>query len=536
MNQTLFYYVLSFFLFFSLSSFPSNSFAKETAQKSYKNARSCYYSLKGSREKQVDKRNWSRCIKKFLLVYKKYPNSTLADDALFSLGIVYSDIFKRFARAKDLNLAIHYYKTVAEKYPGSRLADDAMFRVGEIRFYNLKKYAEAQNAYTEVIKNFPKGDMYKPALKRLKALSAFHKKTNTPDKQKKIKVTGIRHHNYPEYTRIVIELENKIRFKEHRVKNPERIYIDLYSAVIDEKLKNNPIRINNQLLKRVRVSQYQPNIARVVLDVNNHSFFKIFSYKNPFRIVIDLSDKSELINNFQTAASNTGANKIIVIDPGHGGKDRGARGTKGLTEKEVVLDISLKLKKIIEKNLGYKVILTRDGDTYVSLKERTAIANSNNADLFVSIHANASKRKNVSGIETYYLDFAKSDQALETATRENETPFLNIRDDVQYILADMVANTKMNESSQFAGIVQNSLIKGLQKKYHRVRNLKAKGGPFYVLYGANMPSILVETSFISNPAEEKRLKSKKYRESLAYYILKGIERYFKEIQVAYNTK
>jgi N-acetylmuramoyl-L-alanine amidase len=186
--------------------------------------------------------------------------------------------------------------------------------------------------------------------------------------------------------------------------------------------------------------------------------------------------------------------------------------------------------------LGYKVILTRNSDVFIPLQERTDIANDNKADIFISIHANASERKDASGIETYYLDFAKSDRALETAARENKVPRSNIQDDVQYILADMVANTKMNESSQLAGIVQNNLIQGMRKKFKRVKDLRAKGGPFYVLHGASMPSVLVETSFISNPIEGKRLGSSKYREKLAYFILEGIEKYFREIQVALKTK
>ena len=230
------------------------------------------------------------------------------------------------------------------------------------------------------------------------------------------------------------------------------------------------------------------------------------------------------------------AKKIIVIDPGHGGKDRGAKGIKGLLEKDVVLDIALKLKKLIKIKYGYKVILTRHKDIFIPLEERTNIANVNKADIFISIHANASERKGASGIETYYLDFAKSNRALETAARENKVPLSNIRDDVQYILADMVANTKMNESSQLAGIVQNNLIQGMRKKFKNVKNLRAKGGPFYVLYGANMPSVLVETSFISNPMEGKRLRSSKYRERLAHFILEGIEKYFRETQVAFITK
>lgn len=415
MLSSAFSYLLSITLFLFLLGFPSQSYAKETANKLYKNARHCYYSLKSSREKQANRLNWTRCTKKFLLVYNRFPGSSLADDALFSAGTLFHDSFKRFGKKNDLNLAVQYFKKVTEKYSFSRLADDAMFRIGDIHFYNLKKYAGAHRAYSKVIEKFPRGDMVKLAKKKLKALSL------------------------------------------------------LYKARATDRKKQLPV-------------------------------------------------------------------KVIVIDPGHGGKDNGARGQKGLTEKEVVLDISLRLKNIIKRHSGYKVILTRSKDVFIPLEERTAIANTNKADIFISIHANASKRKKASGIETYYLDFAKSRQALETAARENKILLSEIRDDVQYILADMVANSKMNESSQLAGIVQNGLIVGMRKKYRGVKNLQAKGGPFYVLHGANMPSILVETSFISNPIDGKRLGLSKYRERLAYFIFKGIEKYFKEIRVAFRTK
>lgn len=414
MVSPVFSYLLSAMLFFFLSGFPSQSYAKETANKLYKNAKHSYYSLKSSKEKQAKRLNWTRCTKKFLLVYQRFPGSSLADDALFTAGTLYQNSFKRFGKKNDLNLAVQYFKKVTEKYSRSRLADDAMFRIGEIHFHNLKKYAAAHRAYSKVIEKFPKGDMVKPAKKRLKALSSLYK-ARTPDRKKQLPI------------------------------------------------------------------------------------------------------------------------KTIVIDAGHGGKDNGAKRKKGLTEKEVNLDISLRLESIIKRHFGYKVILTRRKDIYISLEERTSVANNNKADIFISIHANASKRKEASGIETYYLDFAKSNQALETAARENKAS-RSERDDVQYILADMAANSKMNESSQLAGIVQNSLITGMRKKYRGVKNLQAKGGPFYVLHGATMPSILVETSFLSNPIDGKRLGLSKYRERLAYYIFKGIEKYFKEIQVAFRIK
>lgn len=530
-----FYFIpLIFFLFTSIN-FPSLTHAKDTAEKLYQNARVDYYSLKSSRKKQANELNWATAIRKFLLVYQRFPNSSLADDALFTIGNLYYDSYKWFQKEKDLNLAIKYYKVITKKYSDSSLADDSLFLIAEIQFHNLKKYSKAYSGYARVIKEFPKGDMYESALKKIQDLSPFYK-TQPAKPQKKAKITEIKHSSNPGFSRITIGLDGIIKFKEHRISNPERIYIDLFNSVINEKLINHPIKINNGLIKRVRANQYQPDIVRVVLDIDNYTGIKVFSLKKPFKIAIDVVNKPPLKKEFPVVVNTVGSKKIIVIDPGHGGKDYGAKGARSLLEKRVVLDISLKLKKLIEKRLGYKVILTRKRDVFIPLEGRTAIANENKADIFISIHANASKRKKASGIETYYLDFAKSGQALEVAARENKTPLTKIRNDVQYILADMVANTKMNESSQLAGIIQNSLIKGMRKSFKGVRDLMAKGGPFYVLYGANMPSVLVETSFISNPLEGKRLRSVKYREKIAHYILKGIEKYFTEIRVAARKK
>jgi len=530
-NRKKFVFIFSILFLFSFSYFPSCSYANTSPNKLYQSAKENFYSLKSSEKKQSIKSNWNKCIKKFLSVYQQFPNSNLAGDALFTAGSLYHDSYKRFRQRLDLDFAIKYYKIVVENHSKSRLADDALSRIGEIQFSYLKQYSKAHNSYTRVIREFPNGDMYNPALKKISALSAFFKPVS-PKREKLTKVTEIRHFSSPEATRIVIELENKIQFKEQRLKNPERIYVDLFNASIDKNLKENPIEINNGFIKKIRASHNNINIVRVVIDINKFNGFKVSSLNNPFRIILDIEGKPLNKTILGTAPNISDSNVTIVIDPGHGGKDQGARGVNNLKEKDVVLDISLKLKKIIEKKLGYKVILTRNKDIFIKLKKRTAIANKNEADIFISIHANASRHKSASGIETYYLDFAKSNQALETAARENKTPLSEIRDDVQYILADLVANTKMNESSQLAGIIQSNLIKGIRKNYQNVKNLRAKGGPFYVLYGANMPSILVETSFISNPMEGKRLRSVRYRERIAHYILDGIEKYLKEIRVA----
>jgi len=219
----------------------------------------------------------------------------------------------------------------------------------------------------------------------------------------------------------------------------------------------------------------------------------------------------------------------IIIDPGHGGRDYGAPGyLKGVHEKNVVLQISRRLAKKIRQELGYEVYLTRNSDKYLTLEERTAIANTKNADLFISIHTNSHKDRRAYGIETYFLNLATDDDAIRVAAMENATSTKNISD-LQSILSDLMQNAKINESSRLAGYVQSSMVGHLKnKRYSRIKDKGVKQAPFYVLLGAQMPAVLVETSFISNPRECKRLTNPKYQERLCEAIIKGIQTYIRE--------
>jgi N-acetylmuramoyl-L-alanine amidase len=219
----------------------------------------------------------------------------------------------------------------------------------------------------------------------------------------------------------------------------------------------------------------------------------------------------------------------IIIDPGHGGRDYGAPGyLKGVHEKDIVLQISRRLAKMIRKELKYEVYLTRNSDRFLTLEERTAIANTKNADLFISIHTNSHKDRRAYGIETYFLNLATDDDAIRVAAMENATSTKNISD-LQTILSDLMQNAKINESSRLAGYIQSSMVRHLKnKRYSRIRDKGVKQAPFYVLLGAQMPAVLVETSFISNPRECKRLITPKYQERLCEAIIKGIKTYVRE--------
>jgi N-acetylmuramoyl-L-alanine amidase len=214
----------------------------------------------------------------------------------------------------------------------------------------------------------------------------------------------------------------------------------------------------------------------------------------------------------------------IVVDAGHGGHDTGTIGPNGLEEKDLVLDVALRLGKLLENRLGADVIYTRDDDTFIPLETRTAIANQQQADLFISVHANSSRDQNARGVETYYLNFTSSSEALEVAARENAVSEKSIHE-LQDLVKKIALKDKIEESREFAQDVQQSLHTGLASKAPAIRNRGVKKAPFIVLIGANMPSILAEISFISNPSDERRLRTPEYRQKIAESLYRGVARY-----------
>jgi len=397
-----------------------------------------------------------------------------------------------------------------------------------------------------------------PLVVFLFASSTYAAKTShakTASKSNSVKVTDIRYWSNPAYTRVVINLSSDAVFK-HRLlkedpglKKPRRLYVDISRAAISPSLKQ-PIPINDGLLRMARAGQYTRDTVRVVLDIESIEDYKIFPMAEPFRIVIDVMGKRgvrslppnvsiggqesevrrEPTPDKPTLAQQLGLKiKRIVIDAGHGGKDPGAIGKRGLQEKDVVLKIAKGLKETLVSELGAEVIMIREDDRFIPLEERTAIANTKEADIFISVHANASFNRRASGVETYYLNLTNDEAAIRVAARENAVSTKKMSD-LQYILNDLMKTAKTNESSRLAAKVQGSLVSSLKAKYSDVKGNGVKGAPFYVLVGTHMPSILVEVSFISNPKEEARLADKEYIKEVVNGITIGIKGYAKEME------
>jgi N-acetylmuramoyl-L-alanine amidase len=214
----------------------------------------------------------------------------------------------------------------------------------------------------------------------------------------------------------------------------------------------------------------------------------------------------------------------IVIDAGHGGHDTGTIGPNGLMEKELVLDVALRLGRLLETKMGADVIYTRDDDTFIPLETRTAVANEHQADLFISVHANSSPDPSARGVETYYLNFTSNTDALEVAARENAVSEKSIHE-LQDLVKKITLKDKIDESRELASDVQQSLYAGLAARNSSIRDRGVKKAPFVVLIGANMPSILAEISFVSNPTDESKLETPEYREKISESLYKGISKY-----------
>ncbi len=359
----------------------------------------------------------------------------------------------------------------------------------------------------------------------------------------------IRHTSVPDYTRVIITLSAQADYNHFRVAadrahdRPPRIVIDFSSTRIAPRLRA-PIPVDDGLLRRIRTGQFSPTTARVVLDLEQIESYTAFPLYSPYRLIIDVKGKSKETEVDQPSEQVEAPQPYrIMIDPGHGGRDPGAIGVGGLKEKTVVLAISKRLGKKLESRLKLeprrpvKVLYTRERDVFIPLPERTAKANAMKADLFISIHANASENPRLQGVETYYLNNTNDRATERLARRENGlTPpgvaslenGLAPGSDLYFILSDLHHTGNEPESIALAHALQTSMMAQVAKRHSKVRNLGVKKGPFYVLVGAHMPCVLAEVSFLTHRVQGRLLRSSAYREAIAEGLFQGIARFIKE--------
>ncbi len=556
------------------------------AKEAYERAQRLRASLEGTPEDKRTEKDYLKIINLYFRTYDQAPFANVAADALAASGEMYHEMGQRFGD-QFLNKAIETYTQLRKEYPDSRHSDDALFNIAQIYNIHLKDKSKAKESYETFLKSYPRS---RHAAKAKEALRAIKAEENKPATTKaasvpsgRIQVRNLRYWNAENYTRVVVDLDREVKFQQARISDPDRIFIDLFDTELSTILQGKSFDIDDGLLNRIRVAENRGGVTRVVLEVKDAQDYSVFSLPEPFRLVVDIrgpsptttakkaapKEKPEEISAAPsksvesasttptapepsrttlpgppsvpkpTASGNHTLSRAlglkvgrIVIDAGHGGHDTGTIGPTGFMEKDLVLDVSRRLGKLLEDQLGAEVIYTREDDTFVPLENRIALANEKQADLFVSIHANYSRDRRVRGVETYYLNFTSDPEVLELAARENALSQKGVHE-LQDLVKQISTNEKIAESKELARELVNNLHQELRKN-GEVRNRGVKQAPFVVLIGGTMPSVLTEISFLSNPEDEKMMKSPSGRQSAAEALFSGVSKYLESINSVAN--
>lgn len=516
---------------------------RQAARDAYGKARANHTKLLELPVSERSSQRFEQAIFLYRRVVDHDPTYGASDDALFAIASLYEKMANRFNSLPSRRRAIYYYQFLAREYPLTKHQALALTRAKALINSKASRI------------NWPANKL--EAVKPQKDLAT---------------VSEIRYWSSDDYTRVVVQLDREVEFAKGVLNKPARIYFDLHDARLKPELQGTTYSPDDLFIREIRVAQNSPQVVRVVLDsekINKHTVFALY---DPFRIVIDTTGgipvrkahventenkietevteippkqerPTEVANeNFPNIPSpNLGGDRSltrvlglkvgrVVIDPGHGGHDTGTVGSQGLREKDLVLEISLRLKALLKENLVTEVVLTRETDKFVPLEERTAIANQLGADLFLSIHANSSRNQHISGAETFYLNFSSNPDEREVASRENAGSQKNIRD-LENLLKQIALGDYNEESRDFAHIVQEHLHNEIQAERTRFRDRGVKRAAFIVLINLNMPGILTEVGFISNPSEESFLSKETTKNSVAHAIYTGIEQYFKSLGI-----
>jgi N-acetylmuramoyl-L-alanine amidase len=551
----------------------------------YEQAERLRADLDGTPKDQRAEKEYLRCVYLYRRVYDLAPFDGIATSALAAAAEVYHDMGKQFD-PKYWDKAIETYEFLRNQYPHSRYQDDALFNIAQLQHVHLKQLETARKTYQELLQRYPRSRYAATARDRIKSIDADLEaaKAARPAPSEVaagnlVEVRNIRYWNAENYTRVVVDLEGAVKFQGARISNPDRIFFDLFGTRLSTILSGKSFEVDKGLLNRIRIAENRQGVTRVVMEVKNAENYSFFSLPNPFRLVVDIRGPSpteaarkttpkEAPKEATPAAADEGTTEEatevaaaapaepppqpptvpkptaagnhtlsralglkvgrIVIDPGHGGHDTGTIGPTGLMEKDLVLDVARRLGRMLGEQLGAEVIYTREDDSFVPLENRIALANEKQADLFISIHANSSRDHNVRGVETFYLNFTSDPEVLELAARENALSQKSVHE-LQDVVRSISRNEKLNESRELARTIQKYLASAMRKNSTTVRDRGVKRAPFVVLIGGSMPSILTEVAFLSNPRDEKFLKSPDGRQDVAQGIYAGMTKYLEDV-------
>jgi N-acetylmuramoyl-L-alanine amidase len=491
--------------------------------------------------------------------------------------------------AAQISQVVTAFESIVRRFPTSGYADNALFQAASLaeaahgRFKRSEDRDRAVRLYRWLIQEYPASSLIKPAGARVEALAA-------PSVTPRATLLKIERETLRDVVRVTVELDREVEYSEQELSGPERVFFDLRNVQVVPELRDQVLSYPSDVVNKIRIGRHPNSVVRVVLDMADVQKHSVFTLYNPFRLVVDaertaertaamfpplpgvrpfnvasmfgvtpraallvperpeipspmpdpLPARSTLATAVPAAPSANAAGGFsiarqlglsvsrIVIDPGHGGHDPGVLG-KGLNEATLVLDIALRLEKLLQKDAGVDVVLTRRTDVYVPLEERTEIANRQGADMFLSIHANASRNKEARGIETFFLSFASSPDAEAVAARENSAS-TRVMHQLPDLIKAITLNNKLDESRDLATIVQDSLVTSLRRSNRDMPSRGVKKAPFVVLIGASMPSVLTEISFVSNARELALLKTAGYRQRIAEALYAAVTKYRRSLK------
>ena len=349
----------------------------------------------------------------------------------------------------------------------------------------------------------------------------------------------------PGLTRLVLDLDAKASPSKHPKLQAEGITIEIPNATLSHSAKTKLTA--GKIAKPFIITQSSERSVEVSLPAGSFQRYKLLTLANPHRLVIDVVPSSDPLTAPpvdltpglelplpappQPAQPRAKSFKTIVIDPGHGGKDPGARGQRGTEEKDITLRVALKLRDLLRRQPGIRVLMTRDRDEFVELEDRAKFANGQEADLFVSIHVNSHPQRSVKGIEIYHFGEAKDQRALEVAARENGTPLNSTGVGWEYLVADLLTAKKIEASLELAWTAKEAMVTNLNDRYSLVDH-GVKTAPFYVLRFTSMPSILAEIAYISNSAEEDMLRTGLFTTRVAEALMEGVNTFLASAKIA----
>ena len=523
---------------------------------------------------------WLKLERRFLAAESKAPKGDTGARARYQAARCREELAKHSRLAADWQQAVTHYLALAKEYPKHNLADDGLFQAAFIMANHLRTTDNARKTAQAVIDRYPRGDMVSKARGLLVSLpqtpapvpiqaapspaptrAASTPARETADQTAKAaatsapasRLTRILCRGTSKRASVILELDGAASFRHQYLapsgKNPARLVVDIDAVSMGPEVKPG-MTPSGMAVSRVRTAlsgARGKQGVRVVIDVDKIRHYTVDAGASPPGIHVQCSVAEDLPGGKSLPANKQNGPvvqgrysgtesgrpgtlmeqlgltvKTIMLDAGHGGKDPGAMGN-GIKESAVTLNLAKLLGQRLEKQ-GFNVLYTREKDTYVALDQRAVIANNKKADLFISLHVNASRDKNIHGLETYFLDLARTSSAATVAARENAVSVKSISD-LQFILTDLMLTSKLQESQDLAAVVHHNMYGRVRKAGFAVADNGVRSAPFYVLMGARMPAVLVEIGYLTHDGDVRRLASSKYLERLADGITLGVVEY-----------